>query len=88
MKKMTRRQVDKLFTGVSHDLYDKFIESAVILYANLFPESCTSKTFDHSYYDMIRERLQVEFGVLYVQANGEKKIENRFKKPRKKRAVV
>jgi len=89
MNKMTRRQVDKLFTGVSSDLYDKFIESAVILYANLFPENCTHKTFDHGYYNMIRERLQFEFGVLYAKASGEKKVENRFKKSNtSKRTVV
>jgi len=80
MKKTTQRQIDKLFIMYSHDLYDKFIESAVSLYANIFPEKCSSLTFDDAYYDMVRQRLLFEFNVLYAEARGEKNVKNKFKK--------
>lgn len=86
MKKTTRRQVDKLFIMYSHDLYDKFIESAVSLYANLFPEKCSPLTFDDAYYDMVRQRLLFEFNVLYAEARGEKNVKNKFKKASSKKA--
>jgi hypothetical protein len=80
MKKPSRRQVDKLFVLSSHDLYDKFIENVTDLYMDLFPENCTLKDFVDSYYDMVRERLMFEFGVLYTEARGEKNAKNKFKK--------
>lgn len=88
MKKMNRRQTDKLFIMCSHDLYDKFIESAVILYANLFPENCSSKAFDDSYYDMVRQRLMFELQVLYNEAKGEKNAKKKCCKATAKRTAV
>lgn len=83
-KKMSKRQTDKLFTGYASDLYDKFVENAVAIYAEMFPEHCTSKDFAHGYYDLIRERLVVEFGALYAQAKGEKNVESKCEKTSKK----
>jgi len=86
MRKLTRRQTDKLFSMQAHDIYDKFIENAVSLYSNLFPELCTSKTWSDPHYDMVRERLMIELQVLYAEASGEKNIKNKHKKI--KRALV
>lgn len=89
MKKMNRRQIDKLFIMCSHDLYDKFIESSVILYTNLFPEKCSSKAFDDSYYDMVRQRLMFELSVLFNEAKGEKNAKKKCcKVAGAKRALV
>ncbi len=80
MRKITQRQTDEKFMGFASDLYDKFVENAAILYADLFPEKCSNKTFDHSCYDMIRDRLMLEFSVLFNEAKGEKNAKNKCKK--------
>jgi len=90
MKRPTQRQTDKLFDGLAHDIYDKFIENAISGYSNLFPELCNSKSFDHAMYDKVRERLMVELQVLYAEARGEGNVQNRFKKKKstKKKASL
>jgi len=87
-KKLTMRQTNTLFKNQANDLYDKFIENAVVLYSIMFPEKCNSKDFDHALYDMIRGRLAVEFGALYNQAKGEKNVKKRCKTAGSKRAVA
>ena len=87
MKKTSKRQVDKLFNGISHDLYDKFIENVTIIYSNLFPDKCSSKTWDDHCYDIIRERLIIEFGVLYTEARGEKNAQKKCKVAAKRTVV-
>lgn len=84
MKKLTQRQTDKLFIGRASDLYDKFVENAVTLYTTIFPEHCTESTFDHARYDLIRERLILELGVLYNEAKGEKNVKRKCKKEKVK----
>jgi len=79
-KKLTQKKIDKVFEGFAYDLYDKFIENAVGIYASLFPEKCSSKNFAEGLYDMVRERLIVEFGALYTEAKGEKNVKSNFKK--------
>lgn len=85
MKKTTQRQIDKLFIMYSHDLYDKFIESAVSLYANIFPDKCSPSTHEDAYYDLVRQRLLLEFNVLYAEARGEKNVKSKCKKVDKKK---
>jgi len=77
MKKLTQRQTDKLFIGHARDLYDKFVENAVALYSSMFPDKCSSKDFDHTRYDLIRERLLIEMNYLYVTAKGEKNVKKK-----------
>jgi hypothetical protein len=80
MKKLTRLQTDRIFINLSHDIYDKFVENAIQAYTVLFPEKSEYKTFDDSYYDAVRQRLWLEFGVLYGEAKSEKNIKKRLKK--------
>lgn len=82
--KKTERQIDRLFVKSSNSLYKSFIDHAVLLYADIFPDKCTTKTFDDGHYDLIRERLQFEFGVLYNEARGEKNVKKRIKEIKKK----
>jgi hypothetical protein len=86
MRKLTIRQIDKLFSTQARGIYDSFIENSISVYSALFPEFCTSKTWSDYRYDMIRERLMVELQVLYAEAKGEKNVKNKCKKI--KRAVA
>jgi hypothetical protein len=79
MKKITQRQTDKLFIGSASDLYNRFVENAVVLYTDLFPEKCTSALFDDAYYDMVRQRLMLEISILYNEAKGEKNAKKKCK---------
>jgi hypothetical protein len=88
MKKLTLRQTDKLFDGLACDVYDKFIEDAIIAYSRLFPDRCDEKIFDHAMYDKVRERLMIELQIRYAEARGEANVEKRFKKTTSKRAVA
>ena len=83
-----RRQTDKLFTGHASDLYDKFVENAVALYVTMFPDKCNDKHFDHSHYDLVRERLMFELHVLYNEAKGEKNAQKKCKASTAKRTAV
>lgn len=76
---LTQRQTDRLFKVLACGVYDKFIESAVVVYAKLFPELCNSKRFDHAMYDKVRERLMIEFQILYNEAKGEKNVKKKCK---------
>lgn len=87
MKKITQRQTDKLFIGCASDLYDKFVENAVVLYSTIFPDKCASKTFDDAYYDLVRQRLMFELNVIYNEAKGEKNVKRRCKKAVKKEEI-
>lgn len=80
MRKLTVRQTDKIFSMHAHDIYDKFIENAVSIYAYICPELCTSKMWSDRYYDMVRERLMVELQVLYAEAKCEKNVKSKCKK--------
>jgi hypothetical protein len=86
MKILSQRQTDKLFEALACDVYDKFIESAIVAYCKLFP-TISSKDFDDAIYDKIRERLMVELQILYTEARGEKNAKSRFKKETLKRTV-
>jgi hypothetical protein len=79
VKTLTQHQTDKLFTRYAKTLYDKFVENSVVLYAAMFPEKCNNKHFDHSYYDMVRQRLIFELQVLYNEAKGEKNAKKKCK---------
>jgi len=87
MKNLTQRQTDRLFIRHAHDLYSKFVENAVALYAEIFPEKCDSKNFDDGGYDLIRQRLIFELQVLYNEAKGEKNAKKKCKAAAK-RAVA
>lgn len=87
MKRLTQRQTDKLFEGLACDIYDKFVENAVVAYSKLFPEMCNSKSFDDAMYDKVRERLMIELQVLYTEAKGEKNVKRRFKKTTAKKEI-
>jgi hypothetical protein len=78
MKKPTLRQTDGLFDRLALAVYDKFIANAVVAYSKLFPELCSSKGFDHTMYDKVRERLMIELQILYTEATGEGNVEKRF----------
>lgn len=88
MRKLTVQQTDKLFSGHASDVYDKLIEDTISLYANLFPELCTSKTFSDMYYDLVRERMMVELQVLYSEAQGESETNLKSKYKKIKRAMA
>ena len=77
--KPSRNRIDKLFVLSSHDLYDKFIENATMMYSAIFPDMCNSKDFDDSLYDMVRQRLMFELSVLFNEAKGEKNVSKKCK---------
>jgi hypothetical protein len=87
MKTLTQRKTDKLFEVLSCDVYERFITNAIVAHCKLFP-TISSKDFDDDIYDKIRERLMVEFQILYTEARGEKNAKSRFKKETLKRAVA
>lgn len=77
MKKMTRKQIDKLFEGMAHDLYSKFEENVMVIHENLF--SSSELGFMPERRQLIRNRLMIEFG--YVRVTQEnKEVRNAAKK--------
>lgn len=77
MIKLTQRQTDKLFAKLAAATYDKFIESVISVYMELFPET---PSLDDVMYDKVRERLMIELQMLYAEARGEKNAKSKLKK--------
>lgn len=88
MRKLSRKQTDKLFREQAEFLYDRFCESAIVTYTSMFPEEFDTSDSADYYYDMIRERLMVELQVLYMTARGEKNVKNKCKKATAKRTAA
>lgn len=67
LKPPSQKKVDKLFTNMAYDLYDKFLENVGIIYEQLVPFPAEPDRL----FEQVGNRLIVEFG--HVCASGVKK---------------
>ena len=65
MIKMSQKEVDKLFVGMAHDLYSKFLENAEIIFKKLDVSKQLGRKEIFETKNAIENRLMIEFSVVY-----------------------